>query len=238
VEFVPEQAPVPVRVSIAAKLPTFTDGVNVARAGLTFCVQVPRPAPPDQVAPEYVPEAEAFVIVIGANGEIVQLLRSGPASAKGVCPQVIVRVSIGFVPRHLSEPITVSVAVKEPDGTEGVKVASAGFAFWVQVPWPVPPDHARELYVPLADAPAIMIGARGVASQRVIFGPASTAGVWLHAISLVRVITMPPHEVVAVTVNVAVNEALGTEGVKYARAGLLFCVHVPRPAPPVQIAEA
>ena len=89
----------------------------------------------------------------------------------------------------------------------------------------------------LADAPVIMIGARGVASQRVIFGPASTAGVWLHAISLVRVITMPPHEVVAVTVKVAVNEALGTEGVKYARAGLLFCVHVPRPAPPVHTAD-
>ena len=54
---------------------------------------------------------------------------------------------------------------------------------------------------------------------------------------LVLVMTMPPQEVVAVTVNVAVNEALGTDGVKYARAGLLFCVHVPNPAPPVHTAD-
>ena len=71
-----------------------------------------------------------------------------------------------------------------------------------------------------------------------IFGPASTAGVWLHLICLVSVITIPPHEVVAVTVRVAVKEALGTDGVKYASAGLLFCVHVPSPAPPVHIADA
>ena len=103
----------------------------------------------------------------------------------------------------------------------------------------MPPDHDRELYVPVADAPAIIIGARGVASQRVIFGPASTAGVWLHAISLVRVITIPPHEVVAVTVKVAVNDALGTEGVKYARAGLYCSVSMyPYPAPPVHTAVA
>jgi len=94
------------------------------------------------------------------------------------------------------------------------------------------------LYVPVADAPVITMGARGVASHLEIFGPASTAGVWLHAISLVLVMTMPPHDVVAVTVKVAVNDALGTDGVKYARAGLLFCVHVPSPAPPVNTAEA
>ena len=78
--------------------------MNVARAGLAFCVQVPRPAPPDQVTPEYVPDAVAFVIVIGASGVVVHMLIGGPASASGVCPQVIVLVSIGFVPRHLSEP--------------------------------------------------------------------------------------------------------------------------------------
>jgi len=134
VELVPEQAPVPVRVSIAAKLPTLTEGVNVASAGFAFWVHVPSPAPPDQVTLEYVPDAEAFVITIGARGVVLHLLKSGPASATGVSPQVIVRVSIGFVPRHLSEPMTVSVAVKVPFGTEGVKVARAGLAFCVHVP--------------------------------------------------------------------------------------------------------
>jgi hypothetical protein len=50
---------------------------------------------------------------------------------------------------------------------------------------------------------------------------------------------MPPHDVVAVTVRVAVNDALGTEGVKYARAGfVLFWVHAPYPSPPLHIAVA
>jgi hypothetical protein len=83
----------------------------------------------------------------------------------------------------------------------------------------------------------MIIAARGVASHLDILGPASTAGVWLHAIVRVRVITIPPQEVVAVTVSVAVNEPLGTDGVKYASAGFVFWVHVPRAPPPVQTAD-
>jgi hypothetical protein len=57
-------------------------------------------------------------------------------------------------------------------------------------------------------------GARGVELHRIRSGPASAVGVWLHATPRVRVITIPPQEVVAVTLRVAVNEALETEGVK------------------------
>ena len=58
------------------------------------------------------------------------------------------------------------------------------------------------------------MAASGVPSHLDMSGPASTTGVWLHPTDLVLVITVLPHEVVPVTVRVAVNEALGTEGVK------------------------
>jgi hypothetical protein len=61
-----------------------------------------------------------------------------------------------------------------------------------------------------------------VEEHLVISVPASTAGVWLHEIVLVRIITIPPQEVVAVTVSVAVKEPFVVVGLKYANAGLLF----------------
>jgi len=46
---------------------------------------------------------------------------------------------------------------------------------------------------------------------------------------------IPPHAAVPVTVRVATKEPLVTEGVKVARAGFVFCVHVPMASPPDQI---
>jgi len=81
------------------------------------------------------------------------------------------------------------------------------------------------------------MGAKGFASHRDMSGSASTEGVWLQEIVLVLVTTTPPHAAVPVTVRVAVKDPLGTEGVKRASAGLLFCVHVPRASPPDHITE-
>ena len=49
---VPRQPLEPVSVSVAVKLPLVAVGVNVASAGLAFCVHVPSPAPPVHVAAE------------------------------------------------------------------------------------------------------------------------------------------------------------------------------------------
>ena len=90
---------------------------------------------------------------------------------------MMVLVSAGFVPAHAPPPVRVIVAVKLPLVVVGVNVASAGLAFCVHVPRPAPPVHVAEVYVPVAEAPVIAMGARGVASQRVMLLPASTVGV-------------------------------------------------------------
>ena len=47
---VPRHPLEPVSVRVAVKLPLVVVGVNVASAGLAFCVHVPSPAPPVHVA--------------------------------------------------------------------------------------------------------------------------------------------------------------------------------------------
>jgi hypothetical protein len=90
-------------------------------------------------------------------------------------------------------PVTVKVAVKLPEEVEGVNVASAGSAFWVQVPSPPPPDQSAEVNVPPAEAPVMAIGAKGVPSQRLISELASAVGVCPQEIVLVSVASVPVH---------------------------------------------
>jgi hypothetical protein len=84
VEFVPRQDPLPVRVRVAVKLPLITVGVNVARAGLAFCAQLPRPPPPLHACALYVPVAVAPVIAMAASGVASQRVILAPAVATGV----------------------------------------------------------------------------------------------------------------------------------------------------------
>jgi hypothetical protein len=115
---------VPVSVSVAVNDPLPDEGVNVARAGLAFCVHVP--VPPLHVGvPEYVPVAVAPVIVIAAVPVHVVML--GPAVATGAVPHVIVLVDVELL--HPFVPVSVSVAVNDPLPDEGVNVARAGLAF-------------------------------------------------------------------------------------------------------------
>ena len=137
---------------------------------------------------------------MGARGFRSHLLVSGPAAATGVSPQVISRVSVGFVPAQAAAPVAVRVAVKEPFGTDGVKVAKAGSGFCIQVPSPAPPDYAKPAWVPVTDAPVIVMGARGVASHRERSAPASTSGGTLHDITLVSLTTGLPQSAVPVIV--------------------------------------
>jgi hypothetical protein len=69
---------------------------------------------------------------------VVMLL---PAVATGCVPHVIVIEELVLVPIHAPVPVTLSVAVNDPDETLGVKVANAGFAFCDHVPDPLPPLH-------------------------------------------------------------------------------------------------
>ena len=86
-------------------------------------------------------------------------------------------------------------------------------------------------------APVIAMGARGVASHLEMLPPASTAGVSPHEMVLVSAGLVPVQPPDPVSVMVAVKLPLVVVGVKVASAGLAFCVHVPRPAPPVHVAE-
>ena len=78
----PVQPALPVRVSVAEKLPLVPVGVKVARAGLIFCTQVP--TPPLHVAALKDPVAVAPVIVIGARGVPSHLVIVAPAVGTGV----------------------------------------------------------------------------------------------------------------------------------------------------------
>jgi len=60
--------------------------------------------------------------------EVPQLVRLEPA-ATDTAPQEITLVEVGFVPAQSPLPVTVNVAVNEPDEVEGVNTAKAGFAF-------------------------------------------------------------------------------------------------------------
>ena len=105
------------------------------------------------------------------------------------------------------------------------------------MPRPDPPVHVAEVYVPVAEAPVIAMGARGVASHLEMLLPASITGVSPHVMVLVSEGLVPEHAPLPVRVTVAVKLPLVVVGVKVASAGLAFCVHVPRPAPPVHVAE-
>src|ERR1051326_6688549 len=218
---------VPVSVSVAVNDPLPDEGVKVARAGSAFCVHVP--VPPLHVGvPEYVPVAVAPVIVIAAVP--VHVVMSGPAVATGAVPHVIVLVDVELA--HPFVPVSVSVAVNDPLPDEGVKVARAGSAFCVHVP--VPPLHVGvPEYVPVAVAPVIVIAA--VPVHVVMSGPAVATGAVPHVIVLVDVELA--HPFVPVSVSVAVNDPLPDEGVKVARAGSAFCVHVPVPPLHVGVPE-
>jgi hypothetical protein len=163
----------------------------------------------------------------------VQRLIFAPAVAVGVCPQVIVLVLVGLVPRQPSLPVTVRVAVKLPLVEVGVNVAKAATAFWVQVPRAAPPLQVTALKLPPTAAPVIAIAARGVPSHLLIFAPANKVGVCPHVIVLVLVVLVPKHAPLPVTVNVAVKVPPLVVGVNVASAGFAFCVHPPRPPPPV-----
>jgi hypothetical protein len=67
-------------------------------------------------------------------------VRLEPA-ATDTAPQEITLVEVGFVPAQIPLPVTVSVAVNDPEEVDGVKTAKAGFAFCVQEPEPPPPDQ-------------------------------------------------------------------------------------------------
>src|SRR5207249_6334453 len=109
---------------------------------------------------------------------------------------------------------------------------SAGLAFCVHVPDPAPPlQVGLPEYVPVAVAPVIVIAA--VPVHVVILGPAVATGAVPHVIVLVAVALL--HPFAPVSVSVAVNDPLAAEGVNVASAGLAFCVHVPDPAPPLQV---
>ena len=71
----------------------------------------------------------------------VHVVISVPAVATGCVPHVMVTEVEGLVPVHAPLPVTLSVAVNDPDEILGVKVANAGFAFCVHVPDPLPPLH-------------------------------------------------------------------------------------------------
>ena len=87
----------------------------------------------------------APAITIGARGASSHLFIAGPATASGVSPQLIILVSDGFIPRQTPSPVAARVAVNEPEGTEGVKVANAGLADCVHVPSPEPPVQLKTL---------------------------------------------------------------------------------------------
>jgi len=237
VEFVPVQAPLPVRVNVAVKDPLVTVGVKVARAGLAFCVQVPRPAPPLHAWELYVPVAVAPVIVTDARGVPLHLVILDPAVATGVCDHDIVLVLVGFVPVHAPDPVSVRVAVKLPLIVVGVKRARAGLAFCVQLPNPPPPDQLFELYVPVAEAPAIAMNEVPVALHLFIAAPALGTGVCDQDITLVLVGFVPAQDPPPVTVRVAVKLPEEVVGVNVARAGFAFCVQLPSPPPPLHVAE-
>src|ERR1051326_5694580 len=216
---------VPVSVSVAVNDPLPDEGVNVARAGLAFCVHVP--VPPLHVGVhEYVPVAVAPVIVIAAVP--VHVVMSGPAVSTGAVPHVIVLVDVALA--HPFVPVSVSVAVNDPLPDEGVNVARAGLAFCVHVP--VPPLHVGvPEYVPVAVAPVIVIAA--VPVHVVMLGPAVATGAVPHVIVLVDVELL--HPFAPVNVRVAVKDPLAAVGVNVASAGSAFCVHVPSPAPPLHV---
>jgi len=69
----------------------------------------------------------------------VHVTISGPALATGGVDQVISLVSVSS--GHPLAPVSVNVAVKDPEVTDGVNVARAGLAFCVHVPSPPPPLH-------------------------------------------------------------------------------------------------
>ncbi|MBA7567210.1 hypothetical protein ES708_08919 [subsurface metagenome] len=173
---VPAHVPLPVTVSVAVKLPLPTVGIKIANAGFMFCDHVPKPPSPDQSAALNVPVAVAPVIKRGSVDVSLHRMISDPASAVGVCAQLIVLVSVSRTPPHEAVPVTVSVAVKLPLLTDGENVARAGFASCIQVPGPATSDHIAELYVPPAVAPVIKIGSVGVALHLLIANPASAVG--------------------------------------------------------------
>ena len=142
---------------------------------------------------------------------------SEPALAAGGSYQVTTLVSLAS--EHPLAPVNVSVATNEPEGVEGVNIASAGSAFCVHAPDPPPPLQVGvPLYVPLAVAPVIGIAA--VAVQVDMSEPASATGCVPHVICLVSVSSEQP--LAPVRVNVAVNVPDAAAGVNEARAGSAF----------------
>jgi hypothetical protein len=230
VGFVPVHAPFPVAVSVAVKLPEDVLGVNVHCVGSVVLVllQVPEPPPPVQAMAEKLPVAVDPDILMAA---VPQLLSAAPAFT-ATAPQVITRVEVGFVPAQRPLPVTVNVAVNDPDDVDGVKLANAGFAFCDQDPRPPPPDQESPEYVPVAVAPVIVMAV--VPVHVVISVPADAVGALVQLMTRVSV-AVPAQAPPAVTVKVAVKEPLETDGVNtYAEGSSPLPDHEPSPAPPVQ----
>jgi hypothetical protein len=202
----------PVSDKVAVNEPEDTVGVKIARAGSAFWVNVPSPPPPLHVGvPEYVPDADAPVKVIALVPVHVLILL--PAVAVGAVPQVITLVAVLL--EHPFIPVKVNVAVNEPDGDDGVKVASAGLASWVNVPGPAPLHTGGLLNVPEAVAPVRVIAL--VPVQDEISAPAVADVAVPHVI--VRVAVALPQPLVPVSVSVAVKDPLATVGTNCASAG-------------------
>ena len=104
------------------------------------------------------------------------LSMSAPASTAGVSLQVMFLVPETITLPQASVPVIVIRAVKEPSGTEGVKVASAALLFCVQVPSDSPPDHSTDEAEPPCMVPVIGMGSYGAGVHKAISGPADTEG--------------------------------------------------------------
>ena len=89
----------------------------------------------------------------------------------------MVLVATAFVPVHAPDPVSDKNAVKLPEFTLGVNVASAGSAFCAHDPIVSPPDQAWLLYVPDDEAPVIRKEAFGVRSHLLNGTPAIATGV-------------------------------------------------------------
>jgi hypothetical protein len=83
---------------------------------------------------------------------------NGPPALPLTVLHVMVRVSVAVCPVQDPLPLTVSVAVKEPEDTDGANVAFWGDpVFCVHEPRPPPPVHTPVPNVPPALAPLILI---------------------------------------------------------------------------------
>ena len=170
-------------VSRNVPVPVAVPGLKVAPVNDVGLVIVPEDPPEGmkvQFTPLYDPEAVAPGIAMAPEP---QDANEPPAEPLTVL-HVIVLVSVSVEPVHTPLPLTVNVAVNEPEAVDGVKVADPGDeVFCVQDPKPPPPDQLAVPNVPLAEAPDIDIGLPE--TQVLILLPALAVGAATQVIFLV-----------------------------------------------------